>query len=362
MSTKQQYGQFYTTNSDYILTNIKCDLFEKYEIIEPFVGGGDIIKWLYKNKRTEDIKVYDIEPSEKVKEIIPDIKLDNVKKNTLLNPPDYNNKVVITNPPYLARNKSKNTNNCEIFDKCKDSDLFRIHIRQLIEGDCYGGILIIPINFFSSIKKSDVKLRDMFLTRYKIIQLNIFKERVFEDTSYTICSFSFVKNKTVMIEQNINITFYPDNNNKICLFKQNEDWLFGGKIYKKRKNNYKIERLTKTTKTDNYLLTNIKLYALDGTSKDNRIRLEYDTEHFYGKITDRCFATIMIKKPVDEKIFSITNQKKIIELFNNILNDYREKYDSLFLTNYRESKNGIQRKRISFKLAYKILDECVDKL
>ena len=30
-----------------------------------------------------------------------------IKRDTILNPPNYNNKFIITNPPYLARNKSK---------------------------------------------------------------------------------------------------------------------------------------------------------------------------------------------------------------------------------------------------------------
>ena len=38
---------------------------------------------------------------------------------------------------------------------------------------------------------------------------------------------------------------------------------------------------------------------------------------------------------------------------NNYINNLREKYNSLFLTNYRES-NAIARKRISFDLAFNI--------
>ena len=39
---------------------------------------------------------------------------------------------------------------------------------------------------------------------------------------------------------------------------------------------------------------------------------------------------------------------------NNYINNLREKYNSLFLTNYRESKD-IARKRISFQLVYSII-------
>ena len=49
----------------------------------------------------------------------------------------------------------------------------------------------------------------------------------------------------------------------------------------------------------------------------------------------------------------------IIEKFNDFLEDHRKKYNSLFLTNYRESKD-IARKRISFELVYSIVEYILD--
>lgn len=86
----------------------------------------------------------------------------------------------------------------------------------------------------------------------------------------------------------------------------------------------------------------------------------YNEEPFYGKNTDRVFATILIK-PNNENnktiIEDTENQEEIIEDFNIYLNKMRKKYNSLFLTNYRESKNGNGRKRISFKLCYKLIND-----
>ena len=53
-------------------------------------------------------------------------------------------------------------------------------------------------------------------------------------------------------------------------------------------------------------------------------------------------------------------QKKLIKCFNELLNNYREKYNSLFLTNYRESKD-ISRKRISFDLIYSLCTFILEK-
>ena len=51
--------------------------------------------------------------------------------------------------------------------------------------------------------------------------------------------------------------------------------------------------------------------------------------------------------------------KKSLNLNKN--KNYRNKYNSLFLTNYRESKTNLARKRISFDLVYKIVEYVLDQ-
>ena len=117
MSEKQQLGQFYTTNYTYILQNFNISFLRKKEIpiiIEPFTGKGDLINFLqYQVKKLLPRKInllnyelYDIDPKFK----------NTIKRDTLIKPPVYKNKFVITNPPYLARNKSTNKS---IYDKYK---------------------------------------------------------------------------------------------------------------------------------------------------------------------------------------------------------------------------------------------------
>jgi hypothetical protein len=91
---KQTLGQFYTTNQEYILQGIKIPKNIK-NIIEPFADNGDLINFIKKDDKKYNIECYDIEPK---KDFI-------VKRDTINNPPCYNNKYLITNPPYLARNK-----------------------------------------------------------------------------------------------------------------------------------------------------------------------------------------------------------------------------------------------------------------
>ena len=54
-------------------------------------------------------------------------------------------------------------------------------------------------------------------------------------------------------------------------------------------------------------------------------------------------------------------QKELVEKFNSFLEDKREKYHSLFLTNFRESSD-LARKRISFKLVFDIIKHIITKM
>jgi hypothetical protein len=44
--TKKNYGQFYTTNYNYIFQNMDIHLFGSYAFIEPFVGKGHLVDFI----------------------------------------------------------------------------------------------------------------------------------------------------------------------------------------------------------------------------------------------------------------------------------------------------------------------------
>jgi hypothetical protein len=230
-------------------------------------------------------------------------------------------------------------------------------------------VIIIPLNFFSSLRKQDIKLRSNFIQKYDINQLNIFEERVFSDTSYTVCCFKFIRSDTEKKSKKVKTTFYPKKEHEILLFEDKNDYLIGGDIYKfgeKEKKYFMIDRLTKSNKI-NYITTNIFAELLDSGTDNGRIKLKYKKKQYIGNQSDRVFATIIIKplRDIDkyQKFLSIKeNQIKIIDEFNKILNKYREKYHSLFLSNYRESSNGNGRKRCSFGLCYGLIRHILYKI
>ena len=219
--TSQQLGQFYTTNYNYILSDIRCIDITNKNIIEPFAGSGDLLSFINLEKKDFfHIECYDIEPK---KDFI-------TKRDTLLNPPRYENKFIITNPPYLARNKS---NDKIIFNKYNQNDLYKCFIQNLIENNCLGGILIIPLNFWCSIREMDINLRKNFLNIYNIVFINIFEEKVFDDTTYAICSFQFAKKEDNIKkdENQIKCMVFPSKNIINFVLNSDNNYTIGGEIY-----------------------------------------------------------------------------------------------------------------------------------
>jgi hypothetical protein len=338
MDNKKKYGQYFTTNYNYILQNFIIPDNIKI-IIEPFAGNCDLLNFI-DNKDRYEINCYDIEPK---KDFI-------IKQDTILEPPlNINKSFILTNPPYLARNKS---NDKFLYDKYKTNDLYKCFIQILINNSCLGGILILPLNFICSIRKSDIELRKNFLDKYEIIIMNIFEEQVFKDTSYTICSFQFkLKENDNENDNIIRCNIYPSNVNLEIKLNKSNNYTIGGEIYNLNQNkDYKIERATKLS-TNKEFITNILVKCIDdnnliGLSLTDNIDKYIDNT---ANLSGRSYAILII-----EPLLTIEKQKELIDKFNSFIQEKRKIYNSLFLTNYRESKNNNARKRISFNLIYEI--------
>lgn len=306
--------QHFSSNYEKLLKNIE---FFPEEAVDPFAGAKDLLQYSKETKWT----FYDIEPTSE----------DIIKNDSLLNPIDYSGKTVITNPPYLAKNKTKEFK--EIFDKYQVDDLYKASMLSII--GCKNGILIIPINFFTDEVSSDI--RKKFLSRYCVKYVNVFSEQMFENTTYNVCSFYFEAGSTNEVE------FYnvsKDTTLKIVL-DEKYGYRLGGEFYNIFEKAPKLFSRVRTGKEEN--ITNIFLQGLD--DRNNPISLKYDTNIYIGKDTDRVFATLYCKQKIDEE-----TQKYIINEFNNFLHNNRIKYNNLILTNYRD----FGRKRISFDDVYKI--------
>ena len=95
----------------------------------------------------------------------------------------------------------------------------------------------------------------------------------------------------------------------------------------------------------------IFLKAIDTGSKDGKIALENIKQYGVDCLISKESSRHMIYLVFENEI-SIKDQEKIILRFNQKLNQLRDDYLSLFLTNFRDN----DRKRISFDFVYKFIN------
>jgi len=357
MNSKSKLGQFYTTNSDYILQGISIPSGSK--VIEPFVGDGDLVRWC--ETQGCNSECYDIDPpkSSYAKSI--------VIQDTLMFPPNYDDKFIVTNPPYLALNKAEKLSEENPFTKWGVSDLYKAFVSSFCEQRPAGGVMIVPLNFLCDAKGTES--RKEFLSKFHIERVNIFEDAVFEDTSYTVCAIRFSSSDKAITSADIPGVIYPGGKEVSIKLSEKYDWQIAGEVFcKDIHSQYKISRLVNANDTplkkdarDKCLkpkslnkITNLLLHCVDGKGRDRgaKVRLEWNEVPLFGKDTDRSFCTLVIEPPLSRE-----EQRKLIVNFNDRLDRLRRDYHSLFMTNFRE----FGRKRISFSTAFKIIKMCLEK-
>jgi len=368
---KRQFGQFFTTNSDYILQGLEGFVKNK-EIIDPFAGNQDLINWSRKNNCREAVG-FDCDKKY--------VDSKNVFSGDSINfPQKY--KFVCTNPPYLHKNKAETKIKERFFSGIHSNfeDLYHVSIFSIL--NCEEGILIVPLNFLCA--ENSQKVRNLFFNKFEIIKLNIFSEQVFKDTTYNVISFYFKKKKDNSEKSKIPATIFPGKKQIVFAIEKKYNWQFGGDFINRIKNtenhlgifrltedylrsgeyevelafqNIKDKKLLRISKDIKKLIENNILFLRAIDSKNGKkIQLEdirkYGVAGLVGKNTSRNMAHLIFKEEMP-----INDQIELMKRFNEELNKGRSKYLSFFLTNFRDNN----RKRISFELTYKFLNYIYDE-
>ncbi|PKP58597.1 MAG: hypothetical protein CVT88_07015 [Candidatus Altiarchaeales archaeon HGW-Altiarchaeales-1] len=338
------------------------------EVTDPFAGNLDLIKWAKKNG-AKNVIGFDCD-----KKYANNV---GVFYNDSINSPKKY-KFVCTNPPYLHKNKADKKTKERFFsgDYSNFEDLYQVSIFSIL--NCEKGILIVPLNFLCA--ENSKKIRNLFFDKFNIVELNIFSEQVFEDTTYNVISFYFERKKDDLDKNKIFATIFPEKKEITFTVEKKFNWQLGGDFIdriKNTKNDLGVFRLT-----EDYLqsgeyevemaLQNIKdkktfrisqdlkklleknilfLRAID-SKNGKKIQLEdirkYGINGLVGKKTSRNMAYLIFRKEI-----SINEQIELMKKFNDELNQERNKYFSFFLTNFRDNN----RKRISFETTYKFLNK-----
>lgn len=327
-SKKVSLGQYFTKGDTWILKHILKFIKNsgKKAILDPYAGEGHILDTL-KCKGFEDAIGYDID-----EELIKD---KHWKKNDGLKFIEATDRIIITNPPYLAKNsaKRKNAETYNYFENNKYEDLYQIALEKCLENHEYV-VAIIPETFILNMTKAFKK---------RLFSVTILENNPFEDTDCPVCVVCF-NNK-----QNNDAKIYKDGKNlKITLSKLEKRGLHPAKS--------KDVCIKFNDKNGN-----IGLRGVDGTG-NVRIgfckpdELGYDLDRI--GISSRSITVINISVP---KIYKEKDYiQNIIDNANNILKDYRENtYDLLMAPFKGNTKSGTRRRRLDFKTARAILEQAI---
>lgn len=364
---KKQLGQFFTTNADDILKGLERFVRSK-DIVDPFAGSGDLLIWAKKNG-AKTVKGFDVDSAKSKNKLT-------TFRDSILEPQNYD--FVITNPPYLNVNKASKETKEKYFSKYKFEDLYQISLLSIMNSK--EGIVIVPINFLSA--ENSAKIRKLFFDRFRIVKMNYFTEKVFSDTTYNVIAFYYRKNLRPISSFDIETRIFPENKKIAVFLHKDYDWAIEDRVIRSIKyqdNFLGIYRLTEEhlsknpglaeiSMAYNHIDTRVKakvsdelynaiksniifLRAIDSGSEEGKIKLEdirnYNLDCLVSKESSRHMIHLIFTYSV-----SIKDQERIIEIFNHTMNDLRDKYSSLFLTNFRD--NG--RKRVSFDLVYKMVN------
>jgi hypothetical protein len=331
-NSKQALGQYFTSNADRILSG-----FEKYvmgkTVIDPFAGAWDLLYWA-KNHGANKVKAYDIDP-----------KVENtVFNDSLLNPPEYSNALVVTNPPYLSANKSKGKYK-DIYAKWQQSDLYKCFLASLSKRGANEAIVIIPSNFFC---ESNIKARTELFSEYDILFAKYWRERVFDDATTGVCAFYLKRRKVLNPRvQNFNCLLLPENIEVDMHLEGDYGYIHGGAELASLNKQYKFE---KATTNHDVVNTKIVVGCIDGGKYDLGFHINEGTPIKTAK-------TVITTFQVNTVGFELSDiqQRNVVTLANQRLYDMRKAYYSMFLSNYM----GATQKIMSVSIAKSFLSDAV---
>ncbi|WP_143279572.1 hypothetical protein [Burkholderia cenocepacia] len=331
-NNKKMHGQFYTISNPFH-SQLFLSWFKSIEnysgeiLLEPFAGANNIVDMVKKFTKN-DWDCYDIQPNNELNKVP---KYQIIQQDTLKNfPQGY--RISITNPPYLAKNSA--TKSGLDFPDTEYDDIYKLALSKLLDNVDYIAA-IIPDSFLT---------QNLFHDRlYGVATLNC---KMFEDTECPVCLALFV----------------PEEDKKKKGLDNDFHYYKGDIPYGKYSELQAQRRAIEIANKDlrwkfNAPKGEIGLYAIDGTS-DKTIRFVEGKEIPSAKVkhTSRCVTRI-------SGLPSNMETKDLIKEANQVLCEFRENTNDIFMTSFRGlRKDGDYRRRLDFSLAKAILNFSYNRL
>lgn len=317
-------GQFNTKSSIWLKPQV-IDFIKNSKskiAYDPFAGAGDLLTAAREFLGFRSLIGLDIDES-----------LDWQVNDSLIEIPKFEGAIIITNPPYIAKQSAsrKKMDLSMYFSKTKYDDVYLLALDKMLEAQDYV-VAIIPESFINSNYKQ----------KQRLLSITILEENPFEDTENPVCVACF-DNKEKDFKK---ISIYKNDK----LIGTLDDIL-----------NIRIEPKNNIDITFNTLKGWLGLRAIDSTddikviSFDFKENIKYDWKNRI-KASSRHLTLVDINVP--EKL-----KEDFIKECNSIIEDIRHKSSDVLLTPFKgNTKSGIRRRRLDFRLARAIMEIAYDKV
>ena len=319
---KVKLGQFFTKESVWLKPQI-FDFIKKSGCCiayDPFAGKGDLLS-IAQKIGFHSLVGLDIDPF-----------LNWTINDSLLFIPPIENAIIITNPPYLAKQSAsrKKIDLSQYFDKSIYDDLYLIALEQMTKSQKYI-VAIIPESFINS----------NYLRKDLLNSITILEENPFLDTEVPVC---------------------------VACFDGHSKDLKNVKVYKNDQYVGTLEQINKIRlKPKSHLFIKFNdlngwlgLRAIDSTAENKTIKFAFKEEIKYDwtriKQTSRHITLINVDIPKEERFLFIQEANSLIE-------QIRHRSKDILLTPFKgNTKKGIRRRRLDFSLARAILENAYQQV
>ena len=325
VNKKTELGQFFTVNPLWLKKHIKkfiCDS-DCHVIYDPFAGTGELLKAVASldDARYEMVGL-DIDRSFGWK-----------YNDSLQKIPCLEDAIIITNPPYLAKQSAsrKKIDLSQYFQNTMYDDVYLLALENMLKAQKYV-VAIIPESFISS----SFKHKDL------LYSITVLEENPFLDTEKPVCVVCFDGK--------------PKDLSEIKVYKNDQLVSNLGDVYKSR-----LVPTNKIAIKFNDLAGWLGLCAIDSSNDKNKIRFALKEDLSYDwdkriKVSSRHMTLINIDVPVHLR-------QEFVRILNNNIQEIRTLSADLALTAFMgNTKSGIRRRRIDFRLVRAILEDAYTNL
>ncbi len=320
---KVELGQFYTKESLWLKPQIRSfiSLSNCHVAYDPFAGGGDLLSVCEEQLGFKQVAGLDIDDS-----------LCWQTNDSLRNIPTHEDAIIITNPPYIAKQSAtrKKIDLKKYFETTVYDDVYLLALDKMLDAQEYV-VAIIPESFINS----------SFKRKNRLSSITILEENPFEDTENPVCVACF----DGRVKDFSQIKIYKNN-----LFINDLKSILDVRIEPKKDVDISF----------NSLQGWLGIRAVDSTDDKTFIKFDYKENIDYDwenkiKVSSRHYTLINIDVEKDKR-------EEFIKNCNETLEYIRHKTADILLTPFMgNTKKGVRRRRLDFKLARAILETAYRK-